>query len=692
MRSSLLSKCLLNESNLSLDNLLKLSLCYLPHMLKDDLMKRLLMEVSSAEPESEIFRDKIELISRVQDLLLETCREYPIFHYQFSSFAVLNTSLKEYLAIALHKILKHFRPQGPSVFNFYTSVISKQAPPISVFGVNMDSGNIAGISKSLWRYSASYPEADLAPILERGLRFLEEADTLDMESLYYLTSIKQAPAGLVNPGLLKPSSYYLAICYNLRIAPDALSDTIKQSLEVQFLYGEPLVKTIIMLNRLGEFNYLAKATENLNFSASTDPQISKALLGEMISTITKTMASNVNYYSISTFFYSNIAQISKTELSPIFGYLKDKWDQINPQLQEKLSKLIEFNNITETLVLNESHEARKRLIALQGTSEVSPTNLAILEAMVKYKLVIPAVVSKYLNLAGKIKQEEQLLRIISLVLELLSIIGNQRSFLDMVYSQIERYKLWPALSQDDYINLFFVLSESSESNIKIPKNIEENFKNNMTQSNAYEELNTSLDNGLKYYRAFKYTTEFEPRLIISNNIELRQNSPELTISPEMPIDQLTRYLKIHAINNKYKIAGTDDCKIALEKYYHHRRNDISINKFKEEIIEGVYDLIQGKSFSLIHSENMIEENTRWKAEFFFSIPKVWVLLHSEQDVYYDEKGQEAGLCLINHIIKKQMEYASKGTVIAITHTYWRDMTPEKQRNLIGIMTKNIKLD
>ena len=681
---------MMNEPNLSLDHLLKLSLCYLPHMLKDDLMKKLLMEVSDLDPDNRAFADKIELVGRVQETLLETCREYPIFNYQFSSFAVLSTSMKGYLATALHRVLMHFRPESPSVFSFYTSVLSKEAPPLYVFEVGADSANIAGISRALWRYSTSYSKEELVPIVTRSIKAIVEAESVDMESLYYLTSIMAPPTGLVKKELLKPCSYYLPVCYNLGITPDPLSGPMKESVNVKLLYGEPLVKALILLNRLGEFDLFSKATENLSYSPATAPAISKPLLDELVTSLTKTLASKVNYYAASTFILQNISQFSRAEVSPVFSYFKDKWDQINPQLQERLGKLVEFNSITETLIIKESHEARKRLIALKATSEVSSTNTEVLEAMVKHKVLIPSLVSKYLNLTNKIKHEKELLRIISLVLELLSIVGNYRAFLEVIYAQIERYKLWPALSQEDYINFFFVLSETSEGAIKVPAHIEENFKKNISLSNNYEELNTSLENGLKYYKSFKYNTEFEQRLVISNNIELRETSPELTVSPEMPIDQLTRYVKMHAIYNRYKIASTDGCKIALEKYYHHRRNDITINKFKEEITDVIYELIQGKTYSLVHSENMIEENTKWKADFFFSIPKVWMLLYSEQDVYYNESGEEAGLCLINHIIKKQIENASKGTVMAITHTAWREMTPEKQKSVMGIINKNIR--
>lgn len=675
--SGIFSRCMVHESNLSLDSLLKLAICYLPHANQEDLIKKLLMELTNHEPSNVAFKQKIELVSRVQEVLLECSQEFPIFHYQFSTFASLRSSSKEHLGNEIQKILLHHCPEKPIVYKYFTSVLSTLAPPISVFSILPTRESLKFYSKALWRYSNSYSADQVNEIISNCM----QAIPLDQESLYYFTSISK-----IRPKeLVVPSGFYLAICYNFQETPE-VSNEILQNLDIKALFGEPLIKTLLMLDKKNLLGDFVELTGNLNYSSSSDPEIKNEIFSEFISMFTKTIVPNLNYYAISTFFSKNIKKISKEELSMIFSSLKTKWDQINPKFQKELGRLSESSNIDEMLVLNQSLEARMRIIELQKTCEITSKNLVILEAMVKHKILLPNVIIKYLNLSHKIKQESELVKIISLVLELLSFTGNHNAFLEIIFTQLEKFRLWPALSQDDLINFFFIKYGSNLNSLKVPQKIEDSFLASLTNLNSYEDLNASLQNNLKYYKSFKYTTELEPRLIVSNSMEYKTAAPEITISPEMPIEQLVKYLKLHSIFIKCKMESSDDCKSAIKKYYNHREKDITIRNIKRSIFSVLND-IQGKAFSMGHIDNFTHNETEWRGEIYFPMAKTMVKVFTEQDMYYGEDGMKGETCLIHQTMIQQLEKAMNAKVIKVYDYKWNAMNVDDQQTLLSPLLK-----
>ena len=148
-RTGIFIKCMNHEFNLNLDSLLKLTICYSPHLIKDDLIKKLLLELANYDASDEIFKSKIPMLIRVQDVIIESVKEIPIFNYQFSSFNVLNTSIKEHLGNTIHKILLNFSPSHPMIFKFFLSSLCNQPPQAAVFDIVPSPENFLLHSKTL---------------------------------------------------------------------------------------------------------------------------------------------------------------------------------------------------------------------------------------------------------------------------------------------------------------------------------------------------------------------------------------------------------------------------------------------------------------------------------------------------------------------------------------------------------------
>lgn len=148
-RVQLLNKCLLHESNLSLESMLKLFIIYEFHLENDDISKKLLFELSDFEPSNPIFLPKIPLIAKAQEILLNSCQETPIFNYQFNSFKILTNSIKIHLGKVIQRILLNFNPSLTVVFKFYNSFISSEIPAFEILNTTPTRDSFLEYSKMI---------------------------------------------------------------------------------------------------------------------------------------------------------------------------------------------------------------------------------------------------------------------------------------------------------------------------------------------------------------------------------------------------------------------------------------------------------------------------------------------------------------------------------------------------------------
>ncbi|OMJ70022.1 hypothetical protein SteCoe_32111 [Stentor coeruleus] len=696
-RINLLSKCLIHENNLNLDSLLKLCVIYLPHMIKEDLFSKLLIDLSGFENSDKIFVPKIDLLEDIQKGLLLASEELPIYNYQFSSFRVLGFKEKVYLVNKIHNILKYHKPNSPVVFSFYNSFACSENPELSLFSTEITSNNLLSYSMALWKYRDCFNSADLLPIINSGIKSLKKLDPENMEALYYMIStINKIPETLEKQDI-KLGNFYLAIYQTLNWTPENIENTIS-NLEAKSLFGEPLIKTMIMImiHNIQDSNLILKTSANLNFIPRWQPKISQKLVKDFVKLVINNVQ-DINYHAFSSFILENFdAFIEKPsndtpqnhDLAKIFSFLKNNWEQVNPELQSKLNKTLDFT-INEMLIMDANAETRKKIGMMQQNIECTYKNLEYLEVLSKHKMFIPSTINRYLNLAESIQKEQDLINMISCILKILSFSGNQKGLFDTVFNLIDKYQSWHFLSLDDLINFFFIYY-ATDSNIKLPINLEDKFKEELLQNKPTEQQMVSIKNSLKYYKSFKYTTQFEPRIVVSNNMNLREDSPEVSLNPELPTADLMRYLKIKAIHNKYDIPATDDCVLAVKMWQKQKDRDLTIKHLKQEILNFIDEKIRLKSIVTNYTENLVDSKTGWRIDMAFNSIKLGLLLFSETDCFYNEKGNETGIDAIHHLIMGQLKTSLNYNIFPLTPMYWNTLTIEKKQILFAPLVKILK--
>ncbi|OMJ84997.1 hypothetical protein SteCoe_13768 [Stentor coeruleus] len=705
-RINLLSKCLIHDNNLDLDSLLRLCVIYLPHMINEELFSKLLIELSAYENDDKIFIPKIDLLEEIQKNLLSMSEELPIYNYQFHSFRVLGFKEKDYLINKIHQILKFHTPSSPMVFNFYNSLLHSQTKvknlqtpesvKISLFSTEITSENLLPYTMCLWKNRGYLNSDEVLSIVNKGIEALRKLNPENMEALYYLvSSVNKIPENLKKEDV-KISNYYFAICYTLNWTPENIDDALS-NLEIMSLFGEPLIKTMIMIiDKSQDKNIILKASANLNFNPRSQPKISKELAKYFVKIVIDSVQ-DINYYAFSSFILENFdafieqnkeIRTTNHEIVKIFAFLKNNWEQVNPALQNKIDKAMDIS-INEILIMNTNAESRKKIAEMQSKIDYTVNNLNFLEALSKHKLFLHQAISKYLHLIGSIRKEQDLVNLISHILKILSFSGNQKGLFDEVYYNIEKYKIWASLSLDDLINFFFIY-HGTGSIIGLPYGLEDKFKAELFQADPAEQKIVSLKNSFKYYKSFKYTTEFEPRLAVSNNLKLREESPEVNSIPELPTSELMRYLKIKAIHNKYGIPASDDCNLAVKMWHKQRDKDLSIKNLKQGIIDFLNETIGFRVFGISYTENFVDDKTGWRIDMMFGTTKIGFLLFSEADSFYNEKGDETGIDVIHHLIKAQLQALLRYNIFPLTPKYWNNMTLEKKQILFAPLFRSLK--
>lgn len=670
-------------------------------MIKEDLFSKLLMDLSSFQNNDPIFVQKIGMLEDIQKILLSMSAELPIYNYQFNSFRVLGFKEKEYLINKIHKILKFHVPANPVVFSFYNSLACSEHPELSLFSTEITTQNLLPYTMALWKHRDCFKSEELLPIINAGIESIRKIDPKNMDALYYLvSSINQIPEALRKEDV-KIGNYYFALCHTLNWTPENTENALS-NLEVMSLFGEPLIKTIIMMYKIKDPSLILKASANLNFIPRWQPKIRKQDVKEFVKLVIDSVQ-DINYYAFSSFILENfdvfIEKPNKTntfnndapvnrELIEIFAFLQNNWEQVNPALQTKIDKSINLS-INEMLIMNANADSRKKIVLMQPKVEYSVKDLAYLEALSKHKLFIYPVIQRYLNLTGLIKEEQDLVNMVSHILKIMSFSGNLKGLLEDVFIKIDRYQIWASLSLDDLINFFFIYYATGSS-IKLPPGLEDKFKAELFQADPAEQQIVSLKNSLRYYKSFKYTTQFEPRLVVSNNLVLREESPEVSQTPELPTADLMRYLKIKAIHNKYEIPANDDCNLAVKMWHKQRDRDLNMKNFKQEIMGFLNETIGFRAFGISYTENFVDEKTGWRIDMAFGMTKIGFLLFSEADSFYNEKGDETGIDTIHHLIKAQLQTSLKYNIFPLTPMYWNNLTPEKKQLLVAPLSRAFK--
>lgn len=680
-KKNALNKLFLHEKRLQLSSLLKIGIMYGPHADGPEMFTKILLELLNYRLNDQILKENLEFISDYMQMLLNDSKERPIYNYQFNSFETIHTDLKHRNISELFRILKHIDPANYNIFEYFSEYKNCEIPQSADFDVDINSKNIKFISKAIWRHALPLNVSLAVFNKAKNQNIFEQGDFT--EALYYLSSMNNKVNKLIKEDWIKPGPFLVPLCYNLDLpitkymtSPDALYDQ-------QSLFGEPLVKSLIKLSQHPEYMNLNPLTTNLFFTASTSPKISSSLILSLFNTF-KSDSCTINYPAFSTFLHSNISQLKSSEIESLLDFFKLNWNTLTPELQNEFEKHLSHDKLEQILSKGSNVFSLNKILQAQEELKANMNSLNIFESSIKSRLINSDLCADFIKLISKVNKSQRV-QIASSILEMLSLTGNFNNFFESLVNQIHYNNLWTELSKDDLLNFFFIYRFSRYEKISIPENIEESFKFDLLKIDDTEVLNEHPVVKIKCYDAFKYTTELEPRYLVSNDLEIRKVSAELNTEIDLPMDEIMKYMKIYALLAHYKIKPTDKCVQAIKMFYKHKQKNKTIAKIKEEILRIINEEIKQTVIETIYSYENQSGAVMWKPDLYFKEPGIAFMIFSEEDYCYNTKGEIINISLIAKVIKTQLEKANNAKVISIFHDNWNKFDKGKKVEIVRVV-------
>lgn len=129
---------------------------------------------------------------------------------------------------------------------------------------------------------------------------------------------------LILSEFLKQHGFFtLAILHNLSQTPtyEAYADIIF-NIDVQCLFGEVLIKTLIMLIRAERHDLFSKGTENLAFINESEPRYPVALMKEFLEVLCNSTSLPVDLVAVSKCFLAFKDDLEDKELLMLASFLR----------------------------------------------------------------------------------------------------------------------------------------------------------------------------------------------------------------------------------------------------------------------------------------------------------------------------------------------------------------------------------
>ena len=482
---------------LSQENFLKASIMILPNSNHEPFFFSFLnvfknnLELTSNETQK-----NLGLIMELQRLLLLCLKEKPIFNYQFMSYMGEDSDKLLGIVEHLHEIIKLYMPESPLVFQFLADINGGGMIGTEDFNVKVDLNNFLLVSKSLWKYKLD-PGA-----FKNVIAFIEsQKDSgVDLtEGLYYvLSSYKgKLPVNFAN---VRPTSpFYLSLCFELGAVHGDLSE-IEKGLAGFSLHGEELVKMLIVCIENQIFlDRIKKITSNLSFIPRDKMNISIELISRLITSLTLSQC-QIEYYAYSLFiskYYSKLGEkLQKT--------VKDHLLPHSKELSNDFLNLIPRTIPEEQILSPNEIELNQKLGELSQFTEFAIFN--------------PTLLQQIFEDIDKTTDKTEAKALISCTLKYLCIVGNLEKDIRNIFKLVEKHEILEELSLEDLENYYFLVKNSqyqlgkvSEIHSQLKSSLEIPVNNELL-------LNEKLN--LRFYKPFKYETEYETRYLVSNKLPL----------------------------------------------------------------------------------------------------------------------------------------------------------------------------
>lgn len=672
-----------SDCEFSLNSNLKYGIVYWTHCTDNSFMRKTYLSIVKNAEKSEEIRKNFDLILKLQKNMLEVENENPIFNYQFNSFETLNQELRDRCIHTLNSIIKSHEPSNPLVFQYYSEYANAKPPEDSDLLGKVSPSNFNKLCKTIWRYKQSHLAS---AILSQSSDFLNLNLPDLTEGLYYLTSTDLLTSSKISPLWTIKGTYYPALCFNLNIPLNPENFSLDSLNEKISLFGEPLIKTLIKLSESDLNCNIFRLTSSLNFTPKNQPSIPQALISNLFKQLHKHQ-SQVDCIACSNFISSRINELEKNDLVALFSFFKDHWVNLKPDLQNFFEANIKTEDLFEVMNQGLSVSSIIKMMKNREDDKIDYNNIYILDVMAQYKVYNDNIVNGYIDLVPSLPQHQSL-AVITKLLELFSITSCRKSHFKKVHSVLNDLNLWPCLSFEDTVNFFFNYHHLKIPGLALPDNFEETFKFNLTKLDNSELLVVHPELHLTHYKAFKYTTEFEPRSIVSNNQARKEVDAEVTVDINIPENEVIKQLKKYSMMLHYNISPNDEVQRTVRYYYNTKEKNLVIKKVKNELLEIIKNDLGYKVYSM---DKNLQENQSllWKYDVGFSMSKQVYLILSNSEFCYMSDGTVLAVSLMNKVIKTQIQENLNLNVVIVIADAWNKYDLDQKVRIAQLVGQNL---
>ena len=619
-------------ADLSQENLLKASIIILPNCGHEHIFNNFLNVIkNNVELNSDETQKNLKLIMELQSFLIVCLREQPIFNYQLRSYKGEDSDKLLGIVEHLHEIIKFYRPESPLVFQFLADINGSGMVAVEDFKVKVDFDNFLWVCRSLCKYK---PDIGAFQNVVGFIEAQKDSGVDLTEGLYYILSSYKGkfPVNLANVRTNSP--FFLSLCFELGAVYGELSE-IEEGLTRFALFGEELVKMLIVCieNRIF-LDKIKKISVNLSFIPQDKMNINMQLINRLI-TILSLSECSIDFCAYSSFTSKYYSKLSENLQNTVKNHLLTH----SNELSQDFLNLIPRTEPEKKILSSDEIELNQKVLEISQFSN--------------YAIFNPKLLQKTFECLDKTTDKTEAKALISTTLKYISILGNVDKIIVKFLKLIEKHEIIDELSLEDLENYFFLLKNSqnqlgkgSEIQSKLQRSLEIPVK---------QELYVNEKLNLKFYKPFKYETEYETRYLVSNKLPLTKKHMEQFESNEDSHELVLRRIKQLLLRKIFGMPETED----NLQYFNTHFNKISKKKAIYRGIKIVTNLAIN-NLNLKIKENQFQSlypdfATLFDLIVMFEKSKLAIILLDERHFIKDAEGNTIDLQFPFKILISQLE-------------------------------------
>lgn len=239
--------------------------------------------------------------------------------------------------------------------------------------------------------------------------------------------------------------YTIAVRHNISYLPGNILENARR-LNVNRLYGEALIKTIILLGRAEQYDVIARICPNFAYTSKQEPVLSPGLIKKAVWYLNKaSQHQKLDYFALSEFF-SNYIDSDKSLIMSVHSLFKDHLDELSNSLREKLEE--RSYQIDDT---SESEEDLSENINFMAI-EPSIDNTYILPTLANRNILSVSLLNKYLKLLNSLNKQDEIILLLGNLMKYLTVFNDDDNALSEINKKLIKNGLWNEISQDMLVN------------------------------------------------------------------------------------------------------------------------------------------------------------------------------------------------------------------------------------------------